>query len=481
MQNKLGICMSAFLLLGNLNIAEALDIPVFFGDQEFPIDQNTLILDNNNTGGNIVLQFGQTLNKTLTWNESTGVFNFSDDLSVTGSLNVNGALATLPAPATEPNDTNFSNSQWALWLDEINNEFELKARKSDGTFVEQTVGTGSGSGSTLSNLPVVQARRTSNFNFTSANVYYDIDFDQTDLESNTDILQHDDTATDNLLIKSDGFYLVYYQTTDYSLSNHTIQVRVRANNSTDLKGSYYESHDYAQEYIPISNLFLAQLNAGDFITLQARRATSGNYLINETKFGAIKLEALNGTNGANGNPPAHEWSGTSLRFQNPDGTWGDWVNLGGGGSATSNMAQYTHSTGSQSINNSTPIAIYWNTEIREDSAFTHDHYSQSSQIYLNEIGWYKIDYSVSTQNQNSNAYSDINCYLRQNGSTKIIPSDSHAYNYSRSNADRATNTAGFLFQNTAVNNYVEVVCLQNVTGTNVLTLGNQVWILLEKI
>lgn len=31
--------------------------------------------------------------------------------------------------------------------------------------------------------------------------------------------------------------------------------------------------------------------------------------------------------GPEGKPPVHEWNGTTLRFQNPDGSWGDSVNL----------------------------------------------------------------------------------------------------------------------------------------------------------
>ncbi len=37
----------------------------------------------------------------------------------------------------------------------------------------------------------------------------------------------------------------------------------------------------------------------------------------------------NGSNGANGLPPEHTWEGTSLRFENPDGSWGEYVDLQG--------------------------------------------------------------------------------------------------------------------------------------------------------
>lgn len=36
-----------------------------------------------------------------------------------------------------------------------------------------------------------------------------------------------------------------------------------------------------------------------------------------------------GPQGPKGDKPAHEWKGTALRFENPDGTWGDAVDLRG--------------------------------------------------------------------------------------------------------------------------------------------------------
>src|SRR5690606_27512023 len=36
-----------------------------------------------------------------------------------------------------------------------------------------------------------------------------------------------------------------------------------------------------------------------------------------------------GPQGPKGDKPAHSWSGTQLRFENPNGTWGTYVNLKG--------------------------------------------------------------------------------------------------------------------------------------------------------
>lgn len=38
---------------------------------------------------------------------------------------------------------------------------------------------------------------------------------------------------------------------------------------------------------------------------------------------------IQGEKGEKGDKPAHEWEGTKLRFENPDGTWGQWVDLKG--------------------------------------------------------------------------------------------------------------------------------------------------------
>jgi hypothetical protein len=64
--------------------------------------------------------------------------------SPTDKLDVEGGTAFLPGPSSAPADGNFANSQWSLWLDEAANEFELKAKKSNGVVISQTVGAGGG-------------------------------------------------------------------------------------------------------------------------------------------------------------------------------------------------------------------------------------------------------------------------------------------------------------------------------------------------
>jgi hypothetical protein len=45
--------------------------------------------------------------------------------------------------------------------------------------------------------------------------------------------------------------------------------------------------------------------------------------------GPIGLTGPQGPQGPTGDQPAYEWNGTQIRFENPDGSWGPWVNLQG--------------------------------------------------------------------------------------------------------------------------------------------------------
>jgi hypothetical protein len=87
-------------------------------------------------------------------NLSTGPIFTVNDISGLPQLEVNadGTVRIgeysdevfIHAPSTAPVDGNFSNSEYTLWLDESNDEFELKAKKSDGTVINTTIGSGGG-------------------------------------------------------------------------------------------------------------------------------------------------------------------------------------------------------------------------------------------------------------------------------------------------------------------------------------------------
>lgn len=149
-------------------------------------------------------------------------------------------------------------------------------------------------------LAAVQARRDSDFTLFNPNTWYDIPLNNTDLENTPTMLEHNNSSTDNIEIKADGLYQVHYQiAANDGGTSHQLNSRVRVNDSTVVNGSLLSNSDNAGEYTPNSATFIAQFNAGDFITLQAERLTT-NTVVNETSISIIKLEGGQGEQGVQG-------------------------------------------------------------------------------------------------------------------------------------------------------------------------------------
>ena len=53
---------------------------------------NTFILDSDDTGGDITLQFGTTLTELLKWNDTLARFDLSDDLNIQGNITLTGTI-----------------------------------------------------------------------------------------------------------------------------------------------------------------------------------------------------------------------------------------------------------------------------------------------------------------------------------------------------------------------------------------------------
>lgn len=394
------IKLAAFtLFFSSFQTASAIK-PIFFGEESYPIYQNNIIIDEDNSGGDVGIQFGRNLSEKLFWDadggDGFGVFNLSDNLFIDGklgvgkdlptstaeiyensdhtennagltienegtgdslvqflltsvqrwiigvdnsdedkfkiassmdlasdtaftidttgqvgigttdpdgTLDVEGNFALLPAPGAAPDNTNFTNSQWTLWLDELNNEFKLKGRKTDGTFITQTVGSGSG-GSIGDTLAAVQARRDNNFTLNNYGQWYDIPLNLTDVETAPSVIEHNNSNDDRIDIKEDGTYRITYHLNGNGSCTHRMYTRIRKNDSTVLNGSTLVNRNYSYEYVPTTGTFIAELSSGDYLTLQAMR-DSCNEIIEETLLTVVKLEGIQGPQG----PPGEDGGG----------------------------------------------------------------------------------------------------------------------------------------------------------------------------
>lgn len=91
--HKIIASLSVVILLftATMPTATATDI-LIYSDEIAEQDANTLILDFNNTTGDVVLQFGETLGEQLFWDESAANFVFTDDVDFSSNQIVNARV-----------------------------------------------------------------------------------------------------------------------------------------------------------------------------------------------------------------------------------------------------------------------------------------------------------------------------------------------------------------------------------------------------
>jgi len=127
----------------------------------------------------------------------------------------------------------------------------------------------------------VQARRTTNLILTTS--FVDVTLDATDVETDDAVIEHDDINTDDIDISVTGTYAIAYEfdidTAVTSLTSIQIDARVRLNDGgTGINGSL--ATEFARntgagmsgiQPAHMSLKFIANLTAGDFVTLQAQK------------------------------------------------------------------------------------------------------------------------------------------------------------------------------------------------------------------
>lgn len=165
-------------------------------------------------------------------------------------------------------------------------------------------------------LPAVQVRRTSTYNFTTS--YVDVTFDTTDLETDSSFVEHDNVLTDRVLIKQDGLYLITYSLSADLGNSGDYNYRMRLNDATVISGSMGRQND-SFDVFAISRTCLVELNAGDFISLQAQSPTNSGFIDNQLTLNVISLRGSRGLPGATG-------AGANIIVQKDDVTVGTVTN-----------------------------------------------------------------------------------------------------------------------------------------------------------
>ncbi len=147
---------------------------------------------------------------------------------------------------------------------------------------------------------VCQIRRTTTYTLPTA--WIDITFDTTDVENNSNVLEHD-TNTDRILIKETGYYEIELNTgLRNTVDTKQIFYRVRKNDTTVLIGSEFDVDLYQNETHELSRSFVTELQDGDFISLQMYTESNGGTSTLQINSSLLikSLTALQGANGING-------------------------------------------------------------------------------------------------------------------------------------------------------------------------------------
>lgn len=144
--------------------------------------------------------------------------------------------------------------------------------------------------------------------------------------------------------------------------------------------------------------------------------------------------------------------------------------------APKQIFQAYHHVGGIDLNNSTPVVLPLSVESIKDSYYTHSTTVNNSRITINTTGWYKITYSIS---YDASSKMCLHSYIRQNGTTKVVLSDSYSVTEGSTN-DKATNNTTFLSYLTT-GAYIEILSEQNGNNATGVSLADQCWIILEYI
>jgi hypothetical protein len=333
-------------------------------------------------------------------------------------------------------------------------------------------------------LAVVQARRST----IAADIplaWIDVNFDVTDVENDPAVIEHDDVLRDRILIKETGLYEVWYSWT----VDDEAQGRVRVNDNVVLPGSEREAgeiFDANDVIVSMSVKTIAQLTAGDFLTVQIQSRTTAEILFENATFIVTKLE---GTQGPAGPPGA----GSSVVLEDegalvPGGPHGilnfvgDGVNVvdAGGGRATVNVPGfegkeifYHHNgTTTQTLSGSFATALF-NSAVRTDGgAFSY----ASGEVTVTQTGWYEVTYNIGADSDNGDR-STLEAVLQQNA---VDVPGTFAYSYHRTSA-AGENTASCTAIVNITANDVMRVRIRIRDGSGIVTLSNACRLMIRRV
>ena len=314
---------------------------------------------------------------------------------------------------------------------------------------------------------MVQARRTTSVLLAIGLV--DITLDSTDIETNSDVIQHDLTDTDRINIKQSGIYLLQYTCSFGPLTAATdtaeVEGRIRVNDTTVIPGStgyagiVRVSFFGGNQLNSISHYIVAQLNEGDFITLQLGLATAST--LPTTLGPTLIVTKLDGLVGETGNGTIN-WTGAwnvATAYVENDGV----EDLG------SSYIASAGNTGSQ------PPSANWDSfVVRGDQGFDWRGPWTATDFVLDDLvsfqgsSYVNILDTTAAQDPTDNTYWEV---FAQSGSPSMVDQDSIGYFDAYHSTGGVSIVAGFTDITLGVQRKIDSIVYSHTAGSAEVTVN----------
>lgn len=266
---------------------------------DFPNNKVTpykLVLGINQSGISGVLSYVNT-------SENDVEIFFEEDLSIDDQITLGAIVAAHtgeydPPPSDDVSNDDLSTTSGTLQsaIDSHTDNFSIHFPWSDVTNLVDV----------SEDVAAVQIRRSTPYIL--AMPYEDITFDATDVETNSAVLEHNNTYTERIDIKEEGTYFITYDfdiDATATISGSTnVEGRVRKNDDTTVAGSHSKVSTFYDDsidgnprfYNHLNNSFLTTLESNDYLTFQLTFSGSTANTGTDGKFNVVKLDSIHTTN-----------------------------------------------------------------------------------------------------------------------------------------------------------------------------------------
>lgn len=358
----------------------------------------------------------------------------------------------------------------------------------DGVFLGAFTGYTAATQSAITSSVVVEAFRTTQYNNVPTS-FTDYEFDVTVLETEPDVVYHDDVFRDRFYVQNKGTYQISYQFT----AEDEASSRLRVNDDYEVTGSTVNAPVNGGSLL--TNNVITQLEKGDFVTLQVALSQTGKAIFAGSSVYVVKLSGAQGEKGDNGSTPyisgiTNNWFidgvDTGVTAEGQDGAPGagsninvyedgslvsgspfNGINFSGftvtpdgsnavvrfGAASTKNKFQAVDSVGGQTMDDVTPNPLEWGqVDIQDTSVFTFT--AGNSTITVLKTGLYELSYNINSGLGVANR-TVTGVQFRRNGSV-LAPTLTADYGRNSANNDTNNSLAPYLIQLNA-NDTLDVV------------------------